>query len=175
MPRVPRFSGSEAAPYVGQRRERIVPNPAAGKDWSFTLPAGAGYQLLLATATLVTSAQAGKRFPTLAFQNGDALTFFRTVDSAEVAPSQTASISFGPDVTTATGNSGDLVTIGTPFVILDAGWSIAAITSALQTEDQWSAIRLYMAELHDVDPAAAPGHPPHPHPVLELEVQPYAT
>lgn len=169
------FSGSDAAPYVGQRRERLIPNPAEGADWTFTLPAGAAYQLLLATATLTTGAEAGNRFPTLAFQNGDSLTFFRTVDSTAIPTGIAASISFGPDISTATGNSGQLATIALPFLILDAGWKITAITSGLLAKDQWSSIRLYLAELDDIDPARAPGHIPRSHIELDLEVADHAT
>lgn len=174
MPRLPRFSGSDAAPYIGQRRERFPAVPAPGADWSFTLPSGADYQLLLATATLTTSAAVANRFPTIAFQNGDGLTFFRSVDNTAITATTAASISFGPDVTTGAGNSGQLVTISTPFVILDAGWRIAALTGGLDVADQWSAIRLYLAELDDLETIEAPGHVRHPHATLELEVEPHA-
>lgn len=166
----PHFSGSDASAYVGQRRERFPAPPAAGADWSFTLPAGAAYQLLVGTATLTTSAQVANRFPTIAFQNGDGLTFLRTVDIAGIAATTTASISFGQDVTTGTGNSGQLATIETPALVIDAGWRIAAITVGLQTEDAWSSIRLYLAELDDFAPAQAPGHEHRHHERIELEL-----
>lgn len=172
MPRLPRFSGSDAAAYIGQRRERFPPLPGPGVDWSFTLPSGAGYQLLLGTATLTTSAAVANRFPTIALQNGDGLTFFRSIDSTAIPATTAASISFGPDVTTGAGNTGQLVTIGMPFINLDAGWRIAVITGGLDVADQWSGVRLYLSELHDTDPAEAPGH--RAHPVIEIDLEAHA-
>lgn len=152
-----RFAGSSAASLLGRREPRRLANPAAGADWSLKLPSGYAYRLLLVRWTLKASAQAAGRMLAFQISDGDGLVALQTVDSGEVTAGLTASISLAPDLTTAASSDKLRHTIAMPAVLLDAGWTIGSLTTAIQTEDQVENVRLLLEQLDDTYPGETPG------------------
>lgn len=127
-----------------------VAAPAAGADWTVTVPAGEYWVVIAANAQLVTDANVAARGPKLAFDAGAAAdTFYETGNSGTgQAASTTKQYSFGPGcaMETASPASGVFSTfplpVAPPAMILFPGYRIRMITGAIQVGDQWSNIRL---------------------------------
>jgi hypothetical protein len=130
----------------GFTRSVTISNPAAGANWSITVPAGAAWVLLSARATLATSVTVASRVPDLRVQDGSG----NTLLDAQAGVAQTASLTdawnWAPGNVTATVLSAvNLVALPTAFR-LNAGWVIQQVTTGLQAADQWSAIALSVTE-----------------------------
>lgn len=124
------------------RRSRVtvaVPQPAAGADWTLTIPAGHVYRLLSLYAVLASSAVVATRVARLAFTDG-ARTFLDLSAGASQVASLTRRYAWLPSVGPSAVGSGILSAL--PDVALGAGWTIASLTDAIDVGDQWSAIVL---------------------------------
>jgi hypothetical protein len=136
-----RFSGE--SPW---RRSRIVVRgaaPAAGADWSFVVPAGHVYRVISLYASLVTAVAVANRVVQLVASDGVAS--FLTIAPAAV---QAASLTYGyawwehaPGALVGTGQAIPLVPL-----VLEAGWSLASSTTAIQAADQWGAPALHVID-----------------------------
>lgn len=153
------FGGDTVGAVWGQRRDLIVANPAQGADWSLTFPGGWKYRLLLVTWTLVTSAQAGERGPSLQVKDGDGNVRLQVADTGTTGVSKTARVSVGRGLSSQASSSGTAFTMAAPSVFFDAGWSLNSLTINVQTEDQLSGIRVLWEELADPYPGFPFGVP----------------
>jgi hypothetical protein len=123
-----------------------VAQPAAGADWSQTVPTGARWKVVAATAQLATAAAVATRLARLVIDDGTTPIF-----EAPAAASQAASLSVLYTYGQGAGGpvTADAAVIEGPIpndAYLPAGFRIRSSTGAIQAADQWSAIRLLVQE-----------------------------
>lgn len=129
------------------RRSRIavpVASPAAGADWTLTVPAGHLYQLLAVFATLTTSAVAATRIARLTLSDG-----VRTLADVPPISSQITTLvrrylwlPAGQAYATGLGILSPL-----PDLTLAAGWTVGTTTDAIDAGDQWSGIFVHVLDV----------------------------
>ncbi len=135
---------SNEAPW---RRSRIVvpvANPAAGADWSFTVPAGHVYRLVSVFAQLVTSAVVANRQALLTVTDGTG-TFLRLPAAAVQAASGTVTYSWmagGVAYLSLPASQAAFL----PDLNLMPAWGLASSTALIDVGDQWSGIRLHVID-----------------------------
>lgn len=132
-----------------QRVPRIltVPTPAAGADWSITVPAGVVWEIQTIKARLVTAVAVANRGAVLVV-NDSILDVFSAATGLVQAASLTTDHVFAREYGAAVTGSGSAVAIASwPNVPLLSAWKITSLTTAIQAADQWSAIVLYVVEL----------------------------
>lgn len=129
----------------GVLQSLAIANPAAGADWSQSVPTAARWLVRGGAATLVTSVAVATRQVALVIDDG-----VNTLFTIEAGTTQLASLtqvySLLPGQTTATLISTQLPIYIPPDLRLFAGWRIRTSTGAIQVTDQWSAIRLLIEE-----------------------------
>jgi len=129
----------------GVLQSLAIGNPAAGADWSQTVPTAARWLVRGGTATLVTAIAVATRQVAIVIDDGA-----NTLMTIEAGVSQAASLtqiySLLPGQTTSTLISTQLPIYLPPDLRLLAGWRIRTSTGAIQAADQWSAIRLLIEE-----------------------------
>lgn len=131
----------------GVRRQAVVPNPAAGSDWTFTVPGGCIMRMLGGTATLTTSA-------TVANRNLGMVTrmFGQPVQLAANTANITASSTATPLYQLGTTTNLLSVIMGYSQIVFVTQWlnegdSISSFTTNLQAADQYSGIYLAIEEV----------------------------
>ena len=150
-----RISGE--APWRRSRVVQGVASPAAGADWSTTVPAGHLWRLFSVTAQLVTSAAVANRQPVLVLGDGTNPFAYLTAPAVQAA---------GATVIYTWANVDTFVALGArqvaalPDLELPPGWTIGVATALLDAADQWSAVRIGLADtttrFGDLDLAASP-------------------
>ena len=137
-----RYSGE--SPYVRVRQAIPVAQPAAGADWTLTVPGGHLYVPLALGFTLATSAAVANRLVRLGWGDGVRSTF--TVPYSNVqAASLTWHYSAVPDV--------NAYGVGTEFlaplppVTLPAAWTIGTRSQLLDAADQFSSIFVHVIDV----------------------------
>jgi hypothetical protein len=164
------ITSARGAPY-----DVLLPAPAAGKEWSYKLPSGYGYMVLLGHALFTSSAQVANRGAHLVILDGDGLVRWRSPSVRETPASKTDHVSFSSFGSYGISSQGGDTSIELPGIVIPAGWSLASETEGLQTEDTWTQLRLYLAQLLDDEPGRAPGESREPHLTIDLERGAYAT
>jgi hypothetical protein len=131
---------------IGITRSVTITTPAAGANWSITVPAGASWTLTSVRATLATSAAVANRVPDLQIKDGSG----NIVMDALAGVAQTATLtdtwswSSGGVTSTVLGASNS---VALPWAFrLNPGWVIQQVTTGLQAADQWSGIALSVIE-----------------------------
>ena len=133
-----------------QRTLRVFPvtTPAAGADFSATVPGGFVWRPLAVTAKLVTSATVATRSVSLKITD-------QTNVLAQFAPfgtqaaSLTATYSWANGAASAgTAAGGGVVTTGLPDMALPSGYQLASVTAAIDTTDQWSNVIVWVEEVN---------------------------
>jgi len=126
---------------AGWSQSLQVGNPAAGADWSTTVPTHQRWRLQSIVATLVTAVAVANRIPTFIIDDGVNILWQVDAIVAEVA-STTKVYALAPGQTAAAG-AGNTVSLPLPGPqFLTPGWRVRASTAAIQAADQWSAISL---------------------------------
>lgn len=128
------------------RRSRLVLRPAApaaGADWSLTVPAGHQYRIRSVHWVLATSAAVANRVADLVIGDGHG-TFAQPCAFAAQAASLTQHYTFFPE--SGGDNSGNGQTAGMPTVTLEPGWTIGSSTQAIDAGDQFSGIAVYVED-----------------------------
>lgn len=120
-------------------------NPAAGADWTQTVPTGARWRIRDITATLATSAAAGNRTPMLIWDDG-ANAFAQIGPSATEAPSSTTRWDWIQTLPSLGNVVQGIQVFLPPDLILLAGWRLRTSTVNLGVADQWSGIRFLVEE-----------------------------
>lgn len=129
------------------RRSRTVvsvASPAAGADWSTTIPAGHLYQLLAIRAILTTSAAVANRAARLIL--GDGTSTYASIPAPAVqAASLAVSYTWAAG---APGVSVDLAQLGyLPDLVLPPAWTIGTSTRLIDVADAWTAIQLHLLDV----------------------------
>lgn len=122
-----------------------IANPAAGSDWSFTIPVNARMRFSAGAATLTTSAQVAARAPGFHQTDGVNEYFFATAAQTQAA-STTVRYNYLPG-----GSSVPLVgtqtSVTLPSVdVLPPGHVLGSATGVIQTGDQYSGIAFCVEE-----------------------------
>jgi hypothetical protein len=126
-----------------------VGNPAAGADWTFTVPNAVRWRINSIAAVLTTSATVASRLPQLTVQDVGALTTYKAAANSLITASLVTLVAAAP---ASIGSSvavppAQAVLIPTPSdFIVEAGWIIQTNTVALQAGDQWSSININVEE-----------------------------
>ena len=145
-PRVPRY-----------RKLVKASQPAAGADWSLTVPGGRIWRVRSLVATLATAVAVANRV--VQFTLSDQTDVYLSVQTLPpVVASTTVRYSLWEgqaDLATLTAG----LDIGAPLWCfwMPAGTVIASSTTALQAADQWSLVKLFVDEMYD-----GPGDVPYP-------------
>jgi hypothetical protein len=118
-----------------------VPNPAAGADWSYTLPAPA--RLVGITTGLTCSSTAANRFPLLAINNGSQDLFNTSPPAALTANTNwlvdaAVGVNDSPILLSSGGYVGSFERLSLPSWLLPAGYKVHSKTINLQPTDQWN-------------------------------------
>jgi len=120
-------------------------DPAAGAEWSITVPAGARWRVLGVIATLTTSATVASRIATLVVDDGTNWLYNSAAQTAQGA-SQYVVYCWGaalPSAATAGGVSNNPLPTG---LDLAPGYRLRSSTANLQVGDDWSAPRALVQE-----------------------------
>jgi hypothetical protein len=117
-------------------------NPAAGVDWTVTVPAGVRWQLQSIFAVLTTSAAAANRLPRIQIDDGVNVIF-----AVPAAVNETASLawlnSWGAGAGAGAFVDPNAIALALPNdLYLLAGWRVRVVTANIQAADQWSQINL---------------------------------
>lgn len=120
-----------------------VPQPAAGADWTITVPAGVLWRLVSAFGLLATSSAVANRTAVLSIGDGDT-EFCRIPATGVQAASLTESYTWGVGLDSE--NTGPSQSQAIPEYVLHAGAIVKSATANVDVGDQWSAVVLYVIE-----------------------------
>ena len=130
---------------IGFTNVQTVANPAAGADWSITVPTGAKWRLQSWSATLTTSATVANRAVRNIVSSGGA-TLFSGSPNQTIPASQIAQVTAFNGITAPAANLVD-VNVANPGVLyVRAGDVIGPSTLNIAAADQWSGIRVTVEE-----------------------------
>lgn len=124
-------------------RTVLVPQPAAGSDWSYTVPGGVMWRLVTVLGQFATSAVVASRAPFLTVSDG-ATVYLKVPPQATQAASNTDQYVWWRDAPQYAVGGGVVQPI--PELTLMPGYAIAALTTALDVGDQWSGVVLHVIE-----------------------------
>lgn len=130
-------------PYL---KQVTVISPAVGTDWRHTCP-GQGIQRIIAIRALFTAAAvAVTRLPALVLSDGS--DDYATVPASAGVTTGLATVFSAFPGSTTFGVAAGPQLWATPADgwLLLPGWSLRTLTGAIDAGDQWSAIRLWLAE-----------------------------
>jgi hypothetical protein len=128
---------SAAVTSNGQIYTVVGAAPAAGADWTITVPASARWRLRSVTATLTCTAAAGNRNP--GFQVNDGTNYFLFVPPPVTSgPNAIQRYNWAPGVANNPAGGNAITPIPDNF-ILGPGYKFGVGTGALQGGDQWTA------------------------------------
>lgn len=124
---------------VAVNRVYTLSNPAAGAEWSVTVPSGETWYVQYVHEAFLASATVATRFPLLAGLTGGAVVLVGT-PAAGFAAGTSANIGYGPGLTTTSGNND--ISVSIPVVALTPGSTLGSVTRGLQSGDQYSSIAI---------------------------------
>lgn len=146
-----RFLSHTGQVLPGVRRIVNVKNPAAGADWSVTVPAGVQWKVIGGAANFTTSATVDSRHPFMIVKwDGYRLSTAGTVVSIAASSGLTLGITSDPAVAYAIGVAQE-VGLTLPNLYFPDGTTIGTNTASLQAGDQWSSIALWVEEVYVTD------------------------
>lgn len=138
-----------AQPVTYERTLQVirVPNPAAGAQWSVTVPGDQAWRVLSVAALLTTSAVAGNR--SAALLADDQQSVFMGADSdVAIAANLAVTISWALGLITSTSIvTGGVASAGLPDLVLPPGYRLRSATTAFDVADQWSSIAIAVESL----------------------------
>lgn len=143
-----------AESYDGARQKVWTePDPAAGADFTITVPGPQFWLPVALTATLTTSDQDADRSAALIVTDGTT-TVLSLANGGTVAASAAFTFSWIRDLSSSAGD-GDSVLVSLPFPIptLATGWTIGVVTENIDAGDQWSGIALTAIQITGGQPA----------------------
>jgi len=119
-----------------------VAQPAAGQNWTFTVPANTVYKLDTFSFTLVTSATVATRFITLEFTDASGNIIFAATNGTGQAASLTARTTASRFINylAVAGSNASGSQFPLPDVWLPAGYIVKVVTTNLDAADQFSAV-----------------------------------
>jgi len=129
----------------GQMRSIVVPNPAAGADWTQTVPAGTEWIIRSVTGILTNAVAVANRVATLEARDGAGVVLFQADINQTLVAGNVYNLSWFPGALVAAAANVD--NGGMPQECrLPAGFVIRTVTAGLQAADQWSAIALLVEQ-----------------------------
>lgn len=171
--RPPLMLAREGIILPGQRRVVQVPTPAAGLDWSVTVPGGRQWRIDAARALFATSSGVAPRIPRFLLSDGSTV-YWENGPIATLPASATFHFGLtagGPQATAGTGSVNQHLTL--PDLWLPGGHQFQTQTSSIDVADQWSGIALLvseywyddigLSELRDIRHQQHPDTPEHHH------------
>lgn len=125
----------------------LITSPAAGTEWSYTLPGGYFYRILSGTALFTSSAAVANRFPALQLTDGANLLWCFNCPVA-VTASQTARVVYSPSSYTqnVTGPKGDLPVFA-PNMWIPPNYVLSSSTPAIDVADTYTKIVFWFEQL----------------------------
>jgi hypothetical protein len=131
---------------AGLTRSVTVANPAAGADWSVTVPVGVQWVLQRVRAVLTTAAAGGNRTPDLQILDAAGNMVLEAPGGANQGGGNTESWTWSTGATTtATAGASNMVNLPTNIRLLP-NWVVKVVTANLAAGDQWSSIVLSIVE-----------------------------
>jgi hypothetical protein len=119
-----------------------VTAPAAGADWTWTVPAYLRVNVYAISAKLVTNSSAATRIPRIQIGVGGSQYFWQGAPSQSIAASITAQISCGAALLLSTVDTTTVVIALPSPCPLYAGVILGSSTLNIQSGDQWSNINV---------------------------------
>lgn len=121
--------------------------PAAGAEWTITLPGGYYYRLLGGVATFTASAVVATRLVGIAVTSSDGVVFV-AVNSSGIPASNIARTAFASGIagSSVSGAKGAW-SINAPPFWMHANWTLASSTTAMDAGDTYTAITLLFERL----------------------------
>lgn len=120
-------------------------DPAAGAEWSETVPTNARWRLLGVDAALVTDATVANREVVLTIDDGAAIVAEVAAGTAQAA-SLTRRYSFARGVQRGAPAASTIINGPAPDAMLMGGYRVRSVTTALQAGDNWGAPQLWVEE-----------------------------
>lgn len=130
----------------GEKRVVQIPTPAAGADWSVTVPGGRQWRISAGRAIFTTSAVVASRIPRLTLSDGTTIYWENSVQATMVA-SNVYRLGFsagGAQQSTGNANVDSALTL--PDLWLPGGHQFMTQTTAIDVGDQWSGLALFISE-----------------------------
>jgi len=130
----------------GVVRSVQIANPAAGADFTITVPTGARWELVSASALFTTAAAVANRHTLLVVDDGANIVYESAQTTAQIA-SLAIQHSWGQAIAAST-DAGGLSDVN-PLparIALVGGWRVRSSTGNIQAADQWSAIFISVRE-----------------------------
>lgn len=160
-----------AAPFTraqGVLRQILVAAPAAGAEWSFTIPDGGWWRLRSAFATLVVPAFA-QEIPGVVISDQDRVVA-RVGSGFAIGANATYDVTYlVQSAGVSAASAGTRLVVPVPNLFLQPGWKIGSATAAIAAGDQYSAVNLYLEQL--LEGQWAEGGSEHDHGHLEVDLR----
>lgn len=133
---------------AGDVKRIQVPNPAAGADWTFTVPDNRIYRLRAVYWLFTTGAAVANRRVRLAIDDGSNNLFALPASFAQGASEAwDYSVALAAPVLTGASGTGDLASSRSlPDIILLAGYRLRVATANIQAADQFANISLQVED-----------------------------
>lgn len=119
-----------------------VADPAAGAEWTYTVPAGILLCPIAVRCTFVTSAVVANRYNRILFSDATPVALAATQLDLAIAASQTMLLHYAQGLTPVNPAAHGLKTAPCPIIYLQAGFTISSLTLAINAGDQYSQIRI---------------------------------
>jgi len=127
-------------------RTLLLPAPAAGTDWTTTVPAGVLWELLMVQYEITTSAAVANRNLRVEVRDENGNGVQRYVTGASVTATQTVRANFGAGIGTNTGVAGTPGMLPTPPPVLLPQWTLRSLVQAIDAGDQLGFVALTVRE-----------------------------
>lgn len=141
-PSIPQFAEAYGVP-----KTYTITQPAAGAEFTRTVPGEGAWYIQAIRFTFVTSAVVATRVVQISITDGQ-LEYARVLSTAGQGASTTGQYTFAPYVSAATqGAAGFSALLPFPVLLLDPGSVLTTVTAAIDVGDQYSSIRMRVFEL----------------------------
>lgn len=150
------FPGNPVGDIPGVRETIALPQPAAGADWTHTLPAGYYGRLIWITTTFTASAAVANRNPGMTVDNGEG-SVLRLNMGSNITANQSVAFSFInlPNFGTFTGAALPAWSMMFPLPWLSQGAILTSNVVGKDAADQWGPVKLWFERL-DFGPQGEP-------------------
>lgn len=146
-----RFLSREGRLLPGWKRLLRVTPPAAGNDWSLTVPGGQMYRLLIGTALLNTSTTAGNRFFGFHILSPDGFVTYGVPNAqtfSTISSQSNHHYAISDSLTIITAGASALLPV--PNMWLPEGWQYGSESFPL-AGDTWASIQLLIETVNVTD------------------------
>jgi len=135
----------------GSLERFTVPAPAAGAPWKWVVPSTYLFRLVSLRVVLTSSAQAANRSPGVTLQDNRGVVYYEAVAAQVLPASQKVGVSVVESPALITTEKDIPQVLALPEILLPPEWVLEGTTTAIQTEDQYSAVQV-LAEQYEPNP-----------------------